>query len=191
MDTIFTWPERLPTSLDGLYEEVAARLGGAATYSLDGSHEGVLSGGADGGSRSAVVVIDAAILAGNGDPTEALEVLRTMRGMPGVDLVAIVGDGYLGTDNEELDATMGAAAAIAVVRSLAVRRGWGSHANAICVPDAMFGRESAQRGPLRQGVERRDVSDAVSFLLGDDGCYLNGQVLFVDGGRQLFSSLSA
>ena len=43
----------------------------------------------------------------------------------------------------------------------------------------------------RKAVESRDVAAAAAFLLGESGSYISGQVLYVDGGRQLFSSGTA
>jgi hypothetical protein len=104
------------------------------------------------------------------------------------NIIVIVGDGYLGTDiADQTTATIGGAV-VAAVRSLAAKRGSKLRANVVCVPQSLIGGTSEQRGPLKLEPESSDVVEAVLFLLDEQNSYVNGQVLFVNGGRQLFSS---
>jgi 3-oxoacyl-[acyl-carrier protein] reductase len=36
--------------------------------------------------------------------------------------------------------------------------------------------------PLRRVGEPRDIADVIAFLCSDDARYVNGQVIYVDGG---------
>lgn len=107
------------------------------------------------------------------------------------DVVAIVTDDYLGSDGEDLLSPRISAGAVAAVRAKATRRGAARRANAVCIPVKLVGPEPAQRGPLAHETDWHDVASAVTFLLDPSNAYLHGQVLFVDGGRHLFSSMSA
>lgn len=187
---LLTWPAKLPTGLDGLYAEVATRLGSVRTVPLVTLADLTTACPAEAGRDAVVVVVDAAVTAGV-PVAEVLDGLALLADTPSLDLVLVVGDGWLGTDRADLSATSAAGAAVATARSVAVRRGGTSRPNVVCVPDALFGREGAQRGPLRTEVGCADVANAVAFLLGPSGGYLSGQVLFVNGGRQLFSSMTA
>ena len=199
MKTLYCWPSRLPSSLDGLYEQVASQAGFDVVQCLDALSEVTAvralqeeSGATDAlASDALVAVIDAAVLSEMVSPADVIEGLQAVAGQSVLDLVVVVGDGYLSTDIADLGPTMLAASAVAAARALAVRRGSQRRANVVCIPDAMFGRASTQRGALLQQVECVDVTNAVAFLLGAGASYLSGQVLFVDGGRQLFSSHSA
>lgn len=182
MHTVFAWPAEPPPSLAGLYGLIADRLGTPAVTPLDDPAALPQDG-------TAVVAIVDTALAGS-DPGTVLAGLTALSERQDLDLVAIVGDGWLGTDGPRAATGMTGAAAVAAVRSMAVRSEWG-RANVVCVPESLFGEPGSQRAPLRQSVEARDVADAVAFLLDDTGGYLNGQVLFVNGGRHLFSSMTA
>lgn len=131
------------------------------------------------------------ILAGSGSrATGGLQWLRDLSSDDGLNVIAVVDDSYLGSGDNRGEAQV-SGAAVAAVRSLAVQRGTTVRANAICVPEGLTGVTGELRGPLPDDVEVDDVVSAIGLLAGPDGGYLSGQVLFVDGGRHLFSSLTA
>lgn len=185
---LLTWPERLPESLDALYAKAAEQLGAQVTP-LAGLEE--VSTRRSGERDVLVAVIDAALVSGQTTPAEVVSALSILAHQPDLDLVAIVSDGYIGSDATDVGHSLAGAATISALRSMAVRKGTTCRANVVCVPEAMFGIASTQRGPLAHTVDVDDVVAAVTFLLGSSGTYLNGQVLFVDGGRHLFSSMTA
>jgi len=168
MAAIALWPSE-PPDLAGLGDAVSDRLGEPVTIPGDPA-----------GADRLVVIVD-----GSGDAVgPAVESAAAV-------IVFVVGDGYLGTDVGDLSAALGGAAAVAAARSLAVRRGSHGRANVVCVPEGFFGMSGELRGPLAHEVGVGDIADAVAFLLSDDAGYVHGQVLFVDGGRHLFSSMTA
>jgi hypothetical protein len=124
------------------------------------------------------------------DSEGALSWMERLRTVEPVNVVAVVEDSYLGTDAGREQA-MVSGAAVALVRSLAVRRGTTVRANAICVPTSTGGNWTELTGPLPLEPTVDDVMEAIDFLAGPDGGYVSGQVLYVNGGRQLFSSLTS
>lgn len=186
MRRLLTWPSELPGALDGLFTRVADASGAAEVVRLD--H---LSDAASGAADEVLLAVPEAAVAGGASPGEVLDGLRALGATDGPGVLLVVGDGYLGTDVRDLAAASVGAAAVAAVRSLAVRRRGSRRANVVCVPEGLLGEAGDLRGPLRQPVELVDVVEAAAFLLGDGGRYLSGQVLFVDGGRHLFSSMTA
>lgn len=189
---LLTWPAALPSSLEGVGDQVAEQLGVAEVVGL--TELGELSG-ARGTQRTGdrdglLLVVDAALTSGH-DAGSVVAALAELRDQSELDIVAIVGDGYLGTDHDDVGAAIAGAAAVSTMRSIATRRDATGRANVVAVPDAMFGRAEVHRGALRQEVEMIDVANAAAFLLSEQGGYLNGQVVFVDGGRHVFSSMSA
>lgn len=107
-----------------------------------------------------------------------------------VNVIAVVEDAYLGTDAGREPARV-SGAAVALVRSLAIGRGTTVRANAICVPTSANDAVTDLKGPLPLEPTVDDVMEAIDFLAGPDGGYVSGQVLYVNGGRQLFSSLTS
>lgn len=191
MKKLWVWPGNLPAGLAGLFEAVAERIGAESCSALGAVAE-LESVEPPGGAPVPVVVVpEAAVTPDGGDAASVLGEIAELGSLPALDIVFVVGDAYLGTDAPALEGAMVAAAAVTASRSLAVRRGATTRANVVCVPAALLGIEGAQRGPLPAPVELADVAAGVAFLLGDSGSYLNGQVLFVNGGRQLFSSQTA
>ena len=187
---VFTWPEQLPSSLDGFFATVRTGVGDAEFVPLRKLDE--LAAARSGGEFDALLIVfDAALTSGESTVGEAVDGIRALATSENLNVVVVVSDGFLGTDVDDLSAATGGAGAVAAVRSIAVRRGVTSRANVVCVPAALFGDEGSQRGPIPQPVECRDVAEAATFFLDDANTYLNGQVLFVNGGRHLFSSLSA
>jgi hypothetical protein len=185
MMRLVCWPPRVPPELEGLYEAVGARLGCDVVVAEAG---GDLAGAAPG--DAALVVVDAAVAPGV-SIEDVLSGVGAAVESGATAICFVIGDGFLGTDDPAITAPMSAAATVAAARSVAVRRSGEVRANVVCVPGAVFGDRGEQRGPLAHTVEQVDVVEAVSFLLGPEAAYLNGQVLFVDGGRHLFSSMSA
>ncbi|MGH8914426.1 MAG: hypothetical protein ACRDZM_07920 [Acidimicrobiia bacterium] len=179
---IFIWPGQLPSELDGLHASLTAALGGTEIIRLESLED--LASSRDGEHA------DDALLVVQVD-TWLSPALGASLAAPQLNSVVIVSDEFLGTDLPDFDPAAAAGAAVAAVRSLAVQRGSSSRANAVCVPAAMFGKVSALRGPLATKVELLDVVEAVVFFLSEENAYLNGQLLFVNGGRHLFSSFTA
>ena len=176
MPELIAWPPDPPPALAGLPTRVAELLGGQTTAVAS------LGGLEPGDSRSVLAVVDSA---------EGLRQLEAYADQPPHDIVVVISDGYLGTDGPAVASAMYDGAAVSLIRSIAVRRGSTIRANVVCVPEQLFGEPGSQRAPLRQEVEIDDVAHAVAFFLDSAGGYLNGQVLFADGGRHIFSSLSA
>jgi hypothetical protein len=181
------WPDQLPSRLDGLYDRVSELLG-VAISPLGGDltrlgtselewESAVIVAGADSAQLDSLVSLSEKLAA-----SDAAHVRR---------IAFVVGDGWLGTDSSHVRLAAQSATALSLARSMAVRRSGGVRANVVCVPEPMFGVETELRGPLSHSVELVDVANAVGFFLGDDSGYINGQVLFVDCGRHLFSSMSA
>ena len=186
MSRIYTWPEDLPATLEGLYEAIVDRTGDKLVPSGELSSIAHNAGAGD----AVVVVLDAGVRDGV-STSDVLEGVRSLALLKDVVVVFVVGDGYLGTDDPDLSTSMSAAAAVSAARSVSIRRRAGTRANVVCIPGSFFGDVGSQRGPLAQAVECTDVAAAAAFFLGDEATYVNGQVLFVNGGRQVFSSMSA
>lgn len=178
MEQLFVSPENPPAGLVDLYGLVAEEIGAKTVAPLVRSQLPETSQDAP-----ALVLVDGS--------DQGLDVVRALADRADRDLAVVVADGYLGTDGAGLDAAASGAAAISLVRSMAVRQGAACRANAVVVPEALFGTPGSQRGPLRLDVNEIDVASAVGFLLGRAGGYLSGQVLYANGGRQLFSSLTS
>lgn len=103
----------------------------------------------------------------------------------------VIGDGWIGTDGPDIRSALVGAGAVALARSIAVRRHPTGRVNVVCVPESLIGGAGSQRGPLALEISSADVGDVVAFVLGRHSSYIHGQVLYADGGRQLFSSLTA
>lgn len=175
MPQLIAWPPEPPTDFGDLYVRVTDLLG--ATLVSPASMDDV---GKEPGAALVIVSTE-----------EGLRALEAGAEREHLDIVAVVSDGYLGSDGPGREPAMFGGAAVSLVRSLAVRRGGESRANVVCVPESLFGEPGTPRGPLRHAVTSEDVAQAVAFFLDESGGYLNGQVLFVDGGRHVFSSMSA
>lgn len=188
MQRLLTWPEALPSSLEGIVDQVAEQLGVDDVINLTKLTE--LGEQRTDGRDALFIVIDAALAAGD-DVASVVAALTELRDQRDLDIVTVVGDGYLGTDHDDIAAAVASAAAVSAMRSIATRRDATGRANVVAVPDEMFGRADVHRGPLNQQVEMIDVANAAAFLLSNQGGYLNGQVLFVDSGRQVLSSMTA
>lgn len=188
MSNLIAWPRIVPAGLTGLYEATADALGAGSPRVLNSFAE--LPRARTSGPRRdlLMVVVDAA--GSHAKAADRFQQLQEIARQPDLDWVVIVGDGYLGTDAVGPDSSL-AAAAVGAVRATAVRRAWSARANAVCIPDALLGRSGSPRGPLGVPVTVDDIAEAAVFLLSDSGRYVSGQVMFVDGGRHLFSSMSA
>ncbi|MEX2423504.1 MAG: SDR family oxidoreductase [Acidimicrobiia bacterium] len=177
MPELIAWPPDPPTPLGDLSARVADELGATLVTVPSLSNVEPVDE-----TRSVLAIVHSA---------SGLRELEAYAEEPHFDLVAVVSDGYLGTDGPAVGSAMYGGAAVTVVRSVAVRQGSEARANVVCIPESLFGEQGSQRGPLRQEVEIEDVAHAVAFFLDPSGGYLNGQVLFADGGRHVFSSMSA
>jgi hypothetical protein len=124
------------------------------------------------------------------DPATVADLDRLVSGRTG-PTAFVVSDGAIGTNGPGVDAAVTAAATIALARSVAVRQTPTGRVNVVCAPEGLFGAAGSQRGPLRLEIGSAEVADVAAFLLSDHASYIDGQVLFADGGRQLFSSLTA
>ena len=186
MREVFLSPERLPPSLIGLGDLVAERLPDSSVESIAEISSHTITG-----DNPALIVVTDLVIE-RGVPLEGLinDVTNVAETTP-ADLIFVTGDGYLGTDGPHLKQAAAGAAMIALARSLATRRERRARSNVVCVPDLMFGNEGSQASPLPQPVEAVDVAATIAYLLDDSGLYVNGQVIYVDGGRHLLSSHTA
>lgn len=174
MTRLAVWPPEPAAPFSGLASDVAESLGLGAPVAFDPR--------AVSGDTLVLVICEP-----GQDPTPVLTAIAD----GDVTAVAVVSDAYLGTDTTDLGAALAGSTAVTTVRSIAARMGGSARANAVCVPDTLWNSDTAQRGPLATATEIADVVEAVSFLFGDDASYLTGQVLFLTGGRHIFSSMSA
>ena len=179
--TDFTvWPSELPAALAELPEHVALVLGASPRRLSElfelSTAEGpllIVLTGAELGYPELFPTLDR-VIDGRNAPT-----------------ALVIGDGWIGTEGPDVSAALVGASAVTLARSIAVRRHLTGRVNVVCVPEALVGEAGSQRGPLALDIGSADVADVVAFLLGDLSSYIDGQVLYADGGRQLFSSLTA
>lgn len=191
--TIIAWPPRVAAPFDDLYDTLADLLPEHAV-SAGAELADITSTLAAQPPEAVVVVLDPVATAGVGvDALTAL--LAALAEQPAVSIAVVASDGYLGADTAIAtpsgQAALLAAVAVSGTRSLALTRGRPGRSNVVCVPHAAFGATSALRGPIAQPTETVDVANALAFLLDDSGRYVSGDVVFVDGGRHLFSSHTA
>jgi hypothetical protein len=128
-----------------------------------------------------------------GDPATIATALAQAAALQPVTPLAVcyvVSDGYLGTDTADLAAAQAAAAFVATARSQAARRQSLLRANVVAVPAGLLGEAGEGRGPLGVTVDAAAIADVIGFLLSSEAGYVSGQVVFADGGRQLFSSMT-
>ncbi len=186
------WPATLPDGLRRLHDAVGALLEHhRITPVVDIEDIGGSDSDVDAVTTSALVVLEAAAADDPSFPNRFRSTIARLRATPDINVVFVIGDGYLGTDLDDLNTAMAGAAAVSAVRSLALTRKRPGRSNVVAVPDALLGRTGSQRGPLGQPTEVEDVAHAVAYLIGDTGNYVSGQTLFVNGGRHLFSSQTA
>jgi Enoyl-(Acyl carrier protein) reductase len=180
MTDLTVWVRELPPALAELPGYVAATLGVALNMSSELSGLGAATG-------PLLVLLTGADL-------ERPEVFRTLDGV--IDgrtqpTALVIGDGWIGTEVADVGAALVGAGAVALARSISVRRHATGRVNVVCVPEGLVGAAGSQRGPLALEIASADVADVVAFVLSDQSSYIDGQVLYADGGRQLFSSLTA
>lgn len=179
------WPDDLPPQLAALPKLVADHLHGSTIVTL----ADVSAAGASGFEEGLIVITDVLLMGGHAVDAilEELASLAPRR----IDMVFVVGDGYLGTEGAHQKHAAGAAATVSFARSLATRRDTMSRANVVCIPDSLLGRRTVQRSPIDHAVDASDIASTIGYLLNPSGNYVNGQVIYVDGGRHLFSSQTA
>ncbi|HJR93540.1 MAG TPA: SDR family oxidoreductase [Acidimicrobiia bacterium] len=186
MQRLVVWPSRLPAPLE---EAVAALESRSERLTRPASPDEVL---AQVDSGAAVVIFpDAAVAVGAASHDDVMRLISDLGAIADVSIVAVVSDAYLGIDVADIATPATAAAVISAMRSIAVRRGSTTRANAVCVPAGMVSDSGSQRGAMSRAVEPQHVASTVAFLTDPANSYISGQVLFVDGGRHLFSSMTA
>lgn len=187
--TIAVWPAEVAAPFDDLPDALDRLLPDhdiTAVDDLDGLPD-VLS---ERSPEAVVLVIDPGSVAAIGDRTIAT-VLATLADHPEVSVAVVAGDGYLGTDGATDPSCLLGAMAVSGVRSLALRRHRPGRSNVVCVPQSAYDASTTLRGPITQPTETVDVANALAFLLDETGRYVSGDVLYVNGGRHLFSSHTA
>ena len=189
---LHVWPGALPDTLMRLYDAVGALLEHHQVTPV-GNIEDIAQSrdDTDAVTTSALVVLDAPTTADPSFPDRFRSTVGRLQAAPDVNVVFVIGDGYLGTDLDDLTPARAGASAVSAMRSLALTRNRPGRSNIVAVPDALLGHTGSQRGPLAQSTEVDDVAHAVAYLVGDTGNYVSGQTLFVNGGRHLFSSQTA
>jgi hypothetical protein len=182
----YDWPGTMPSELEGTLEALVERLNGAEIVPFEADRRPA--------RQDVVILFPDAVAPVDGDAARhdlRMERMLTVVGWEPSHTIFVVGDGYLGSDGSDVAGTMLGGAAVAAARSLAIREGAKGRANVVCLPEQLFGRTTSQCGPLPLTVGKGDVVDALAYFLSEGGSYLNGQVLFVNAGRQLFSSMTA
>jgi hypothetical protein len=177
MTELCVFARELPTALATLPSEVARVMGLTGRTITDHSELA--------GAKGPLLVVLA-----RPDATDLRALEDTIDSRSGPTAL-VVGDGWIGTDAGDLDAAIAGASAVALARSIAVRRHATGRVNVVCVPQSLLGVDGSQRGPLKLEIGTADVADVIAFALSDQSCYIDGQVLYANGGRQLFSSLTA
>jgi hypothetical protein len=173
------WPDALPERLAGLPARVGDILDASPRLASGLSELGL--------ADPALVVLTEPELA----PAAVLEELDRIVSARTAPTVLLIGDGWIGTDGPDVSRAVLGAAAVALARSVAVRRTPTGRVNVVCVPERLVGEAGSQRGPLALDIADADIAEVVAFALGTESAYIDGQVLYANGGRHLFSSLTA
>lgn len=177
--SLFLWSRDPDAVFDGLADQLAS------------NHESVEAVELSELARSEQGDTVVLVLGGSSEQCRVgLEWLEGVGADSGLNIVVVTDDSFLGTDADRSRSQV-SGGAVALVRSLAVQRGTTVRANAVCFPESLVEEAGELRGPLPDKPNLEDVAAAVGLFAGSDGGYLSGQVLFVNGGRQLFSSLTA
>lgn len=186
---VAVWPAAVSAPFDDLHDVLAALL---PTRDLRrfATLDDLVALLAEQPPAAVVVVLDPASAAAI-DVGTVTTLLAALAARPAVSVAIVAGDGYLGTDTETDRPALVAAMAVSGVRSLALARDRPGRSNVVCVPHSSLGGASVLRGPIADTVATIDVANALAFLLDESGRYISGDVVFVDGGRHLFSSHTA
>lgn len=179
MTSLTVWPSSLPDELVELPEHVGRILQAEPRRVADVDELGDVDG--------ALLIV----LSGGDAAADALRALDPIIDSRTEPTVLVVGDGWIGTEGPDVASALVGAAAVALARSVAVRRHPTGRVNVVCVPERLVGTPGSQRGPLGIRIESADVAEVVAFALSGLSSYIDGQVLYANGGRQLFSSLTA
>lgn len=180
MATLISWPAQLPATVNDLPTQVGSALGLAARAVTSLAEAATADG--------PLLLVLGGTAAGDAHVFPTLDRLVSARSGP---TVFLVGDGWIGTDGPDVGAALVGASAVALARSIAVRRTITGRVNVVCVPERLVGEAGSQRGPLALVITSADIAEVVAFALRDISSYIDGQVLYANGGRQLFSSLTA
>ena len=186
MQKLLAWPSRLPAPL----EEALAALESRSGQLVQTSSPDELRAQVEPGS-AVVIFPDAAVAVGATSHDEVIGLIADFGTIADLNIVAVVSDAYLGTDDSDIATPATAAAVVSAVRSIAVRQGATTRANVVCVPAGMVSEAGSQRGAMTRPVEPGHVAATIAFLTDPANSYVSGQVVFVDAGRHLFSSLTA
>jgi hypothetical protein len=187
--TIAVWPAEVAAPFDDLHDTLDRLLPDHDIASFDDLDDltTILS---ERDPDAVVLVIDPESSASISDRTIAM-VLTTLQEHPEVSVAVVAGDGCLGTDGVIDPSCLLGAMAVSGVRSLALRRHRPGRSNVVCVPQSAYDRSASLRGPIAQPTETVDIANALAFLIDETGRYVSGDVMYVNGGRHLFSSHTA
>lgn len=187
--TIAVWPAEVTAPFDDLWRALDGLLPAHDLTTFDDLDDltNVLS---ERNPEAVVLVVDPGSVTSVGDRTIATA-LATLGDHPDVSVAVVAGDGYLGTDGAADPSCLLGAIAVSGVRSLALRRHRPGRSNVVCVPQSAYDTSTSLRGPIAQPTETVDVAHALAFLIDETGRYVSGDVLYVNGGRHLFSSHTA
>jgi hypothetical protein len=177
---LITWPRELPAPLVALPDLVAGVLDTVCRTAAEPSELEAATG-------PVMLVLTGAEL---GDPQLFRSLDRIIDGRA-APTALVIGDGWIGTEGPDVASALVGATAVSLARSIAVRRHTTGRVNVVCVPESLIGDAGSQHGPLALEIGAADVAEVVAFALDDRSSYIDGQVLYADGGRQLFSSLTA
>ena len=164
MTDLTVWPSALPAALAELPEHVAVILG-ASSYPLSELSE------LDAADGPLLVILTGAEL-GRPELFPALDRIIEGRTAP---TALVIGDGWIGMEGPDVSAALVGAGAVALARSIAVRRHPTGRVNVVCVPEALVGEAGSQRGPLALEIGSADVAEVVAFVLGDRSSYIDGR----------------
>jgi hypothetical protein len=180
MTDLTVWARELPAALAELPGHVAAVLAASPRFVSELSELSAADG--------PILVV---LIGADFDHPEVFPALDRLIDGRTAPTALVIGDGWIGTEGPDIGSALVGAGAVALARSIAVRRHSTGRVNVVCVPEALVGEAGSQRGPLGPEIGSADVAEVVAFVLGDRSTYIDGQVLYADGGRQLFSSLTA
>jgi hypothetical protein len=186
MQKLLAWPSRLPAPLG----EALAALQSRSEQLIQAASADEVRAHVE-QSTAVVLFPDAAVAVGAASHEEVIRLIADLGAIADLNIVAVVSDAYLGNDVADIATPATAAAVVSAVRSIAVRQGATTRANVVCVPAGMVSEAGSQRGAMTRPVEPGHVAATIAFLTDPANSYISGQVVFVDAGRHMFSSMTA